>query len=179
MVLSEFLTEAPLERIKSYVTWPYYFKVTAMLLSSGLNWIRQNWWEISGLFISDSTGISGTAYKVLQALFFGLFAVSLLAINFAVKIWPDRQPLLVVWAVLCIAFTGQFWGTYLFYEHNPQAYPETAEAMSRDLPSLKGQGIALTAFTIVFVLVIPAVAWKAIKKQASGNQNRGLSQEAP
>ena len=174
MVLSEFFTVA---RIKSYVTWPYYFKLTSALLSSGLNFLRHNWWEISGVFISESAGSSSTFYQVLGVLFFGLFAVSLLAINFAVKLWPDRQPLplLIVWAVLSIAFTGQFWGTYLFYEHNPQAYPETTEAMARGLPSF----IALTAFTIVFVLVIPAVAWKAIKKQASGNQNRGLSQEAP
>jgi len=151
-----------------------HFKVIAGLLSSGLNWIlnRHEWWAISGSVISVSTGNSSTVDQVLYCY---LLSYLLLAINFAVKLWPDLPPLclLVFWAGLCIAFTCQIWVTYGLID--PSADPEIAKAMTTNLHL---QFITFT--TIVFVLVIPADArkvWKAIKKPASGNQNRSLSQE--
>ena len=91
--------------------------------------------------------------------------------------------MLVLWAVLCTAFTGQVWVTHLICELNPLAYIETAKAMNNCLVSF----IVFTVFVFVFVLAIPAVAWRAIKNEAAGNpilstqehQNRSLSQEAP
>jgi len=55
--------QAIFERIKNSLT---YFKLISGVLSSGLNWLRHYWWDISGHFISERTGDSSAAYQYMR-----------------------------------------------------------------------------------------------------------------
>jgi len=128
--------------------------------SRGL-WLRGDWWTISELFITEYTGHSS---KIGQVLFF-LPSAILLTANVLIQKRPDLTSLIVVWAVSCTAFNGQIWVTHWVCERNPSAYIETATVMNGCLKYF----IAFTACS-VFMHVIPAFAWVAIKSGSAQNQ---------